>query len=159
MKPILILLLFGLTLLLTASEKRGPDFPQHPKYEDALAKAAQSGKPLLILFAGRKCENPQETNELLDGSSEVKKLIAEQFVFLPLFVDDPTPLPEEEQYISPANRRVTTAGARNQELELRRFDANWQPLWVVVDSTGEERDRSGHLPEENDLVRFLEKNR
>ena len=74
----------------------------------------------------------------------VLRRLRENFVVTALYVDDKTDLPAAEQYVSARDgRRKTTIGARYFDLQATRFNANAQPLYVLlqVGPGGPETDR------------------
>jgi hypothetical protein len=128
----------------------------HPDYENAIEKSTQLNKPILILFTSSTCENPVESNKLLKHSKELASIIEEELIFLQLFVDDMTPLDENEIYISKLNKRtINTVGARNTDLEKRMFDYNNTPFYVVLNKAEKVIKTSKHLETKAEVVNFL----
>ena len=54
-----------------------------------------------------------------------------------LYTDDRTKLPEEEWYTSEVDGKVKkTIGQQNVDFEIREFQTNTIPLYVIMDSEG-----------------------
>jgi thiol:disulfide interchange protein DsbD len=63
--------------------------------------------------------------------------LRDDFVMLQLVVDDKADLPSQEQFVSSySGKKITTLGGKWSDLEASRFNANSQPLYVVLDSNG-----------------------
>ncbi|MCH5599078.1 hypothetical protein [Niabella ginsengisoli] len=84
---------------------------------------------------------------------EVLREFNQHFIVASLYCDDKTLLPESEQYISKDGSEITTLGAKNLDLELTRFGAVAQPLYIFVDENGEVLKSAGGY--EPDVQRFL----
>ncbi len=66
----------------------------------------------------------------------VLKLL-DQFVVVALYVDDKTPLPEDQHYVSPYDNKVKKSlGRRNSDLQIRLFHINAQPYYVLMAADG-----------------------
>jgi thiol:disulfide interchange protein DsbD len=122
-----------------------------PKYEDlfhfphglkgyfdlkqAQACAKQQHKPLFIDFTGHGCANCREMEANVWSDPEVLKRLREDFVIVSLYVDERKELPKEEWYTSSYdNKEKATIGKQNADLEIRLFNNNAQPLYVVTDA-------------------------
>lgn len=102
----------------------------------ALACAKASGRPVLIDFTGHACVNCREMEAIVWADPKVQKLF-EEFVLLALYVDDNTPLPESQHYVSPYDNKVKkNLGRRNSDLQIRLFQLNAQPYYVLIDAAG-----------------------
>ncbi|WP_207515144.1 protein-disulfide reductase DsbD family protein [Longitalea luteola] len=102
-------------------------------YEEGIAYAQHTGKPVMIDFTGHACVNcrKMEANVWPDG--EVAKLINDEYVLIQLYVDDKTSLPDPEQYTTPEGRRIKTIGNKWSFLQTSVFKANSQPFYVLLD--------------------------
>ena len=102
----------------------------------ALSCAKARNKPILIDFTGHACVNCREMEATVWADPRVLKLI-DQYVLLALYVDDNTTLPEKQHYVSPYDNKVKkTLGRRNSDLEIRLFQINAQPYYVLIDTKG-----------------------
>ncbi len=84
---------------------------------------------------------------------EVLRELSEHFIVASLYCDDKTTLPENEQYTAKDGSKVTTLGGKNLDLELTRFGAVAQPLYIFVDENGNVlKNAGGYVP---DVERFM----
>jgi thiol:disulfide interchange protein len=103
----------------------------------ALTCAKSSGKPVLIDFTGHGCVNCREMEATVWADPRVLKLL-DQFVVVALYVDDKTPLPEEQHYVSPYDNKVKKSlGRKNSDLQIRLFQINAQPYYVLLTADGD----------------------
>ncbi len=103
--------------------------------KQAQACAKQQQKPLFIDFTGHGCANCREMEANVWSDPEVLKRLQEDFVIVSLYVDERQELPKEEWYTSPYDHKEkTTIGKQNADLEIRLFQNNAQPLYVIADA-------------------------
>ena len=94
-------------------------------------------KPIIIDFTGFACVNCRKMESNVWVDPVVFKHLRDDFILLQLVVDDKAELPLGEQFTSTySGRRITTLGGKWADLELSRFNANAQPLYVMLDSDG-----------------------
>ena len=106
-------------------------------YDDAIAAAKESGKPLLIDFTGYACANCRKMEENIWPNEEVNKLMKENFELASLYVDDKKILPADKQYISKYDdEKKISVGDKNLDIEITKFNNNAQPLYCIVDANG-----------------------
>jgi thiol:disulfide interchange protein len=127
-------------------------------YDQALAAAAQSGKPVLIDFTGYGCVNCRKMEASVWNDAEVHRLLSENFILVSLFVDDKTPLKQPVDVAENGrNTLLATVGDRWSYLQRHKFGANAQPYYVVVDAAGKPLNGSFSFTEEpQKFVDFLE---
>ena len=108
--------------------------PLFEDYDEALAHAKETGKPLLIDFTGKGCTNCRKMEDNVWIDPEVKKMFIDDFVIVSLFVDLKTKLPEVEQYVSETTgRKVRTIGNKWTDFQISRYNRNTQPYYVILD--------------------------
>ncbi len=131
-----------------------PGIPTFFDYDEALAAAKKMNKPLLLDFTGHSCVNCRKMERTVLSKPEVLRAIRKDFVFVSLYCDDKTTLAKEEWFKSSIDgAMITTIGAKNLELEITKFNAVAQPLYVFVDTNGNLiRNAGGFVP---DVQRFL----
>ena len=113
--------------------------PLFEDYDEALAHAKETGKPLLIDFTGKGCTNCRKMEDNVWIDPEVKKMFLDDYVVVSLFVDLKTKLPEEEQYVSETTgRKVRTIGNKWTDFQISRYNRNTQPYYVILDHNEEE---------------------
>lgn len=122
-------------------------------YDEALAAAKKTGKPVLLDFTGHSCVNCRKMERAVLSKPEVLRELSQHFIVASLYCDDKTSLPEGEQYVAKDGSKITTLGSKNLDLELTRFGAVAQPLYIFVDENGNVlRNAAGYNP---DVQRFL----
>lgn len=106
-------------------------------YQEALAAAKRTGKPVFIDFTGHGCVNCREMEARVWSQPEVLNRLKSDFVMLALYVDDKTDLPAAEHYTSKADGKVKdTIGEQNLDLQIAKFGSNAQPHYCLVDANG-----------------------
>jgi thiol:disulfide interchange protein DsbD len=105
--------------------------------KQALACAKEKNKPVFIDFTGHGCVNCREMEANVWSSPEVLKRLKEDFIVTALYVDDKTELPQNEWYVSPYdNKEKKTIGKQNADLQVRGYQSNTQPLYVLLGPDG-----------------------
>jgi len=130
-----------------------PGVPAFFDYEEALAAAKKMNKPVLLDFTGHSCVNCRKMERAVLSKPEVLRDLNQNFILASLYCDDKTPLPENERYTSKDGSQVKTLGDKNLDLELTRFGAVAQPLYIFVDADGNVlKNAGGFVP---DVQRFV----
>jgi thiol:disulfide interchange protein len=107
-------------------------------YDQALAAAKRTGKPLFIDFTGHGCVNCREMEARVWSDSQVLQRLKEDFVMVALYIDERYELPEGEWYTSDYDGKVkSTIGKQNADFQITRFNNNAQPYYVVLDHNEE----------------------
>ncbi len=105
-------------------------------YEEGLAYAKESGKPILLDFTGWACVNCRKMEEQVWSDPRVLKRLREDYVLISLYVDEKTELPLDEQIevqIGDKTKKLRTVGNRWSYMQAERFKTNSQPYYVVLD--------------------------
>jgi thiol:disulfide interchange protein DsbD len=105
-------------------------------YDEGLAHAKKVGLPVMIDFTGWACVNCRKMEEQVWSNPEVKQTLKEEVVLISLYVDERTPLPEEEQYettIAGKKKKVRTVGDKWTVLQAETYKTNSQPYYVILD--------------------------
>ena len=90
-------------------------------YDEGLAYARQSGKPIIIDFTGYGCVNCRKMEAFVLANDSVKARL-QNYVFIELFVDD----------------KRDGVGDRNSQIQREQFGANAQPFYVQLDENGKQ---------------------
>ncbi|MFY0605543.1 MAG: thioredoxin family protein [Cyclobacteriaceae bacterium] len=107
-------------------------------YDQALACAKESGKPVFVDFTGHGCVNCREMEARVWSETPVLERLNRDFVLLALYVDDKTELPKDEWYTSTYDQKVKkTIGKQNADYQIREFQNNAQPYYVILSPEGE----------------------
>ena len=88
-------------------------------YEEGLAYARQTGKPVIIDFTGYGCVNCRKMEAYVLDNDSVKSRL-QNYVFIELFVDD----------------KRDGIGDRNSAIQREQFGSNAQPYYVQLDAYG-----------------------
>jgi len=133
--------------------------------EEAKAYARTVGKPVFIDFTGRNCANCREMEQVAWADPRAKKLLNEEFVICALYADmNDIELPEEE-WVVDGSRTLKTLGRRNLNYQIKAFNQNAQPCYVVIDADGQQvipdvhiyDPKQGATSKADSFVAFLEK--
>lgn len=107
-------------------------------YEQAMACAQATNKPIFVDFTGHGCVNCREMEARVWSEPEVRSRLSEDFVLLALYVDDKTELPKDQWYTSKYDGKVKkTIGKQNADFQITRFENNAQPFYVILSPEGE----------------------
>ena len=88
-------------------------------YEEGLAYARQTGKPVIIDFTGYGCVNCRKMEAFVLADDSVKARL-ENYVFIELYVDD----------------KRDGIGDKNSRIQREQFGSNAQPFYVQLDAYG-----------------------
>ena len=88
-------------------------------YEEGLAYARQSAKPVIIDFTGYGCVNCRKMEAFVLADDSVKARL-ENYVFIELYVDD----------------KRNGIGDKNSAIQREQFGSNAQPYYVQLDMFG-----------------------
>jgi thiol:disulfide interchange protein len=116
------------------SLKEGPyGLMKYTDYEEGLAVAKATGKPVFLDFTGLGCANCRKMENLVWSDNTVRDMLANEFIIVSLYVDNREELPEEEQYVSEVTgRRVRTIGNKWSDFQISRYENNSQPFYVLL---------------------------
>lgn len=116
----------------------GGRFEEFDDFEEGMAYARESGRPVLIDFSGYGCVNCRKMEGAVFDTGRVSSIVKENFVLIKLMVDDKTkltsPITVEEN-----GRKVTltTVGDKWSYLQRSKFGANSQPYYIILDNAGQ----------------------
>ena len=103
-------------------------------YDEAMACAKASGKPLFLDFTGHGCVNCRKVEQKVLSDARIQRLLNEQFVVCALYVDDKViTLPENLQISDNQGNKITMLGEKNRYIQTALFHENSQPCYIVVD--------------------------
>lgn len=106
-------------------------------YEQALKCAQAQNKPLFVDFTGHGCVNCREMEQSVWSDPRVLDMLKNDYVVVALYVDDKTTLPENEWYVSDYDgKKKKTLGKKNADFQIKKFDSNAQPNYILLDSRG-----------------------
>ncbi len=126
-------------------------------YEEGLAYAKESGKPLMLDFTGHACVNCRKMEEQVWSDPRVLKRLREDYVLVSLYVDEKLYLPKEEQIeveIGGKTKTLRTVGNKWSYMQAERFGTNSQPYYVVLDH--EENQLGGPAAYDPDIEKYID---
>ncbi len=94
-------------------------------YEEGMAYARQTGKPIIIDFTGYGCVNCRKMEAFVLDDDSVKARL-KNYVFIELFVDHRLDTDHDGE----------SEGTENSRLQRERFGSNAQPFYVQLDPQG-----------------------
>jgi len=106
-------------------------------YEEALKCAKEQGKPIFVDFTGHGCANCREMEAAVWKDPAVLSMLDEKFVIFSCYVDDKTPLPEEDWIVSRRDGKLLkTLGRVNGDFQSYNFNESSQPVYTILDHEG-----------------------
>ncbi len=131
---------------------------QFNDYDEAIAYAKETGKPILVDFTGYGCVNCRKMETAVWNKPKVSQLIDEEFILVSLFVDDKRRLPEPITLKKGDKETVVkTYGEKWSFLEEYKFGANAQPFYVILDKNGNALSApSGFTEDADKFTQFLQ---
>lgn len=129
---------------------------KYTSYEEGMAAARAQGKPVMIDFTGFGCVNCRKMEAAVWTDPRVADRLTDDYMLISLFVDDKTPLPEplEVTEADGSTRTLRTVGAKWSYLQSRKFGANAQPFYVLLDNDG--RPLGPSYAYDEDVDRYLD---
>ncbi len=103
-------------------------------YNDALAVAKETGKPLFIDFTGHGCVNCRKMEELVLSNAEIINILNEKYVVCALYVDDKV-IKLDEPYITAEGTTLEYLGQKNTYIQSKIYGYNAQPCYLIIDGT------------------------
>jgi thiol:disulfide interchange protein DsbD len=127
-------------------------------YEQGMACAKKMNKPVLLDFKGHACANCKEMENKVWSDPEVLRRLQNDYLIIALYVDDRTKLPENEWVTSSYDGKVKkTIGKINADFQIKKYNINSQPYYVLVDSDGNNLvEPQGHNLNVDNFVKFLD---
>lgn len=114
-----------------------PGFNCFNDLDEGMNYAKQVGKPVMIDFTGFNCANCRKMEDKVFVDGTVKKIISDEYVLISLYCDDKDALPMGKNYVSKfSGEEITSIGAMWSDLQKQAYNANAQPLYVLVDNEG-----------------------
>ena len=101
-------------------------------YDEGMAYARQTGKPVIIDFTGYGCVNCRKMEAYVLDNDSVKARL-KNYVFIELYVDDKRPYEAESQKSKVESLSI---GEINSRIQREQFGSNAQPFYVQLDAEG-----------------------
>ena len=123
-------------------------------YDEGMAIATKSGKPVFLDFSGYGCVNCRKMEAAVIDKDVVRKYVEDNFVTIKLMVDDKKELDNVMKIVENGKTvKLRTYGDLWSYLQRHKFGANSQPYYVVLDNGGELL--SGPAYYDEDIDKFL----
>jgi thiol:disulfide interchange protein len=115
-----------------------PGMTSYKDFDEGVAAAKASGKPIMLDFTGWACVNCREMEEHVWSRQDIFDVINNDYILISLYVDDRKELPEEEQFIylkpNGSTKPIRTIGDKWATFQTVNFKNNSQPYYVLMDS-------------------------
>lgn len=108
-------------------------------YDEGMAEAVRTGKPMLLDFTGYGCVNCRKMEAAVWTDPQVAETLNNNYILVSLYVDDKTPLEKNIEVTMPNGTKKTlrTIGDKWSYLQETKFGYLAQPFYVAVNSKGE----------------------
>ena len=107
-------------------------------FDEGIAAAKASGKPIMIDFTGWACVNCRKMEEQVWSEEEVFKVLDSSYVLISLYVDDRELLDKDDQFnFQKPNgnvKAIKTIGDQWATFQTVNFKNNSQPYYILIDS-------------------------
>tara|TARA_B100002049_G_scaffold216066_1_gene181811 strand:+ start:8508 stop:10487 length:1980 start_codon:yes stop_codon:yes gene_type:complete len=148
------------TVELPPNAELGPlDIITFKDYEMGMEYAKSEGKPVLLDFTGYACVNCRKMEERVWPDPQILQILKEDLVLISLYVDDKRKLPVNQQYKSETTgKQIKTIGNKWSDFQIRKYRANAQPYYVLVDTDGNQLNEStAYDPDIDSYLDWLQK--
>lgn len=133
-------------------------------FNEALAEAKATNKPLLLDFTGWACVNCRKMEESVWTVESVKEKLKNDFVLVSLYVDDKVELPADQQGAfefdvngKKKTKKIKTIGNKWATFQTHLFNNNSQPYYVMLTPGGELlANPIGYTPSVEDYEKYLD---
>ena len=106
--------------------------------EQGLEAAKEAGKPVFVDVTGHACVNCREMEQRVWSDPAALDILRNEYVIVPLYVDDKHKLPEEDWVTDAQTGKVyKDLGRVNSYIARERFNVNAQPNYVLLSPDGE----------------------
>ena len=122
--------------------KANNDFEKVLHYRDniihidsLLVQSKKENKPIMLYFTGQNVVNAKKLEFDVFGENQVYSKLTNQFIFIPLYVDNRKNLSETEYFETDYIDLVTTIGGKNAHFQKTNYNVSTQPYLVVLNSS------------------------
>jgi thiol:disulfide interchange protein DsbD len=107
-------------------------------YDQARACAVEQEKPLLVYFTGHSCSNCKKMQSEIWTDPTVMDYINNKYIVAKLYVDERKEAAEDKWYTSETDGKLKKRiGKINMDRQIRDFNVNSQPYYVIIDPESE----------------------
>ncbi len=130
--------------------------------DEALVRARELKKPVMIDFTGWACVNCRKMEEHVWPVKEVRDIMEKDYVLVSLYVDDKRELPKEQQHVyttcTGKQKQILTLGNKWATVQLETFVISSQPYYALLSPEGKLlTDPVGYTPDVEEYKAFLER--
>ncbi len=139
MKPIFLFIIIIFSLACTHAERPKISFDGIKNFDlDVFQnRSAKEDKHLLIYFTGLACVNCRYFEDEISSDQEICEIINENYIFIPLNVDDRTKADKKNWKKSQFSDKILMEnGSLNSELQIQLTKSGSQPYMAVIDNKG-----------------------
>jgi len=106
-------------------------------FEEGLAAAKESNKPILLDFTGWNCVNCRQMEENVWSEPDIYQILKENYILISLYVDDHKKmLPKEQQFdfLKPNGKikKIRSVGSKWSTFQVINFKNASQPFYVLL---------------------------
>ena len=124
-------------------------------YAEGLECAKSKNMPVLLDFKGHFCSNCKKMEAEVLSDPEILSIISSELIMTALYTDDRTTLPENE-WVETDGKVKKTMGQVNLDLQIRRYNANTLPAYIIVNHNGDILSGPiGYNPDKEAFLKFL----
>lgn len=125
--------------------------------QNVLAESKLKNKPILFYFTSHACVNARKMEEQILNDTEILTRIHDNFIFIPLSVDNRTELPKNQwQKSKRRGAYLKTIGDINSELQIEISQTGSQPYFVIIDWQKNKLGSIRYEPIKENFLNFLE---
>jgi len=124
--------------------------------EEVVEESKLAGKPILFYFNGLGCVNCRRMEERVLSNRRIAKTIVENFLFVPLRVDDRTQIPEDQRKKSTFTGKIMrSVGNVNSDLQLQIGSYGSQPNFRIMNTNKATIGSIGYTRKKREFIYFL----
>ncbi len=124
--------------------------------QEALEYSKSAGKPVFIDFTGAACVNCREMESRVFSDPAIKNLLNNNFVFVSIYGDVKTEVPQQEWVTLPNGKVLKSLGKINTNFIMDKYKVNAMPYYIIVDAQGNEIvEPRGYDLDKDAFVQFL----
>lgn len=125
--------------------------------QEALEYSKKVNKPVFIDFTGAACVNCREMESRVFSDPAIKGLLNNKFVFVSIYGDVKSEVPESDWVTLPNGRVLKSLGKINTNFIMERYKVNAMPYYIIVDAQGNEVvEPRGYDLDKEAFVKFLD---
>ena len=130
-------------------------------FDEGVAAAKASGKPIMVDFTGWACVNCRKMEEQVWSREDIFSTINEEYVLISLYVDDRKELPKEDRFnfLKPSGdtKPIKTVGDKWATFQTVNFQNNSQPYYILMDADYNLLNKPvGYTPDADEYLYWLQ---